>query len=285
MSTTLNQFLGDKPRLEVATDNFRFHKKLRRLVAETIDHIHNTTAKVDLASKVIQEVSKTKNMKFLFGDEFVREKTKEPYFIYDHIEEAVMLSCERFTGVKQQSKFEAELIWKRSNSICPNKKLADGNKSVLLSNLEDKNRVYVLDPSIEVAIVDGISPMLLLDKDVEDRSKYSIPREVAFVKLNELKTLMLFHSYNDGVQKRYLIPTEKTKNFKFKPLHEGYIQDGLQLAHRAMDGSEFDLNQLGEVKTNKRYLGIPLEVYVLDFTNRGRMGTSTKVPVMEVTYG
>jgi hypothetical protein len=284
MSTTLKQYLGDKPRLEVATDNFRFHKKLRRLVAETIEHLHDSTAKVDLAAKVIEEISKSKNMKFLFGDKFVWDKSVEPYFIYDHIEESVMLSCEKFTGVKQHSKFEADLIWKRSNKICPDKQAADGNMSVLLSNAEDKNRVYVLDPTIEVAVVDGISPLLLLDKDVKDRNKYVIPREVAFVKLNELRTLMLFHSYNDGVQKRYLIPTEKTKNFKFKTIHEGYIQDGLQLAHRELDGSEFDLNHLGEVKQNKRYLGKPLEVYVLDFTNRGRMGLTTPMP-SEVAYG
>lgn len=284
MSTTLNQFLGDKPRLEVATKNFSFHKKLRRLVAEEINKIHASTAKPDLASKVIKELAKPLNLKYLFGDNYVRNTSASDLLVYDHLEESVMLTCEKFTGVTQQSKFEADLMWRLSLKSCPDKKMADGNPLVLLSDMADKNRVYVLDPKVEVAIVDGISPALLLDKDIKDRSKYHIPRNVTFIKLNEMKCLMLFHSYQDGFQKRYLIPIDRIKNFQFKPLHEGYVQDGLQIVHREMDGSEFDLDNYGEIKENKRYLGKPLDVYVFDQVFRGRIGMSTPYPT-EASYG
>lgn len=284
MSTTLNQFLGDKPRLEVATKNFSFHKKLRRLVAEEINKIHASTAKPDLASKVIKELAKPLNLKYLFGDNYVRNTSASDLVVYDHLEESVILTCEKFTGVTQQSKFEADLMWRLSLKSCPDKKMADGNPLVLLSDMADKNRVYVLDPKVEVAIVDGISPALLLDKDVKDRSKFQAPREVCLVRVNEMKSLLLFHDFSSGVQRRFLIPNDKTKNFKFKPLHEGFIQKGLQLAHREMTGEEFDLDTHGELKVNKRYLGKPLEVYVLDFTNRGRIGMSTPYPT-EASYG
>ena len=277
MSTTLKQFLSDKPRLDAATKHLNVYPKLRRLVCEEMIKLSGSTSKVDLFDKVLGEITKTQNMHYLFGEKYVREQRLVPYFIYDHLENPIKTACEIFTGVQNQSKFEASLFYKRSHTICPNKKSAESNIHVQLSNLEDKNRVYVTDPTIEVCIVENISPSLMLDDDVKDRHKHSIPRNATFIKLNELSVLYLFHSYGDGVQKRFVLPIEKVKGFTFKPLHEGFIQLGLQIVPRELTGAEFDLNTHAERTSQKRYLGNPPMVYVFDQTWRGRMGKTTSM--------
>lgn len=277
MATTLKQFLGDKPRLEIATQNLRFLPKLRRLVAEEMVKLAPATSKSDLADKVLKEVTKPQNMRFLFGDKFSLEKKYEKYFIFDHLELPINLACETFTGVPNKSTYEANLTWERSVNKCKTKKHAGGNFFVHLSNQEDKNRVYVNDPTIEVSIVDNISPSLLLDASVEDRHKHNIPRGATFIKLNDMEVLYLFHSYQDEMQKRYVLPFEKVKQFAFKPLHEGFIQSGLQIIPRELDGNEFDLNGHGDRVSQKRYLGNAPEVYVFDQCWRGRMGKSTQM--------
>ena len=277
MATTLKQFLSDKPRLEISTENLRFLPKLRRLVAEEIAKMADATAKSDLADKVLREVTKPQNMRFLFGDKFSLEKRYEKYFIFDHLELPIKLSCETFTGVPNKSTFEANLIWERSVNTCKTKKHVGGNYFVHLSNMADKNRVYITDPTTEVAIVDNISPSLILDETVKDRNKHHIPRGATFIKLNDMEVLYLFHSYQDGVQKRYVLPFEKVKQFAFKPLHEGFIQSGLQIVPRELTGTEYDLNGHGDRISQKRALGNAPEVYVFDQCWRGRMGKSTQM--------
>jgi hypothetical protein len=270
MSTTLKQFFATRPRLEVATSNLVHNKKLRRLIAETIDKLDGSTSPRDLAHKVLGEITNTKSLEFLFGKDRLSRVDRQS-FIYSHLEAPVKLSVERFTGLVSKSEFEANMTWQSAKLRGIQTKSAEGNPHIILSSQKDNNRVYVFDPLAEVCIVDNLSPTLLLDKEIEDRHTFKTPRTITFIKLDETKALMLFHAFGNGIQKRYIIPLDRVKSFHFKSLADSFIQDGLQIVPKELSGHEFDTNHHGEVVGEKR-LGVPQTVYVFDQTNRGRKG-------------
>ncbi len=269
MSQTLKAYFEDKPRLEVSTQHLKYNKKLRRAIAASIEKLHDSTSKVDLATKVIEDLSNEKTLKFLFTEDKLKALGQET-LVYQLLEVPVTLACETFTGMKSKSMFEAQVFWWNAQKKGIKMKHESGQIHVHLASEKDKHRVYVTDPSIEVAVVDNISPMLLLDKSFPDRHRLQAPRKVVFVKLNDNEALMLFHSFGDDRQRRICVPIDTCKSFTFKPISE-YSQIGLQIEHNEMFGSEFDVNHLGEVVGEKR-TGRTQKVWVLDITNRGRKG-------------
>ena len=211
MSQTLTSYFADKPRLFSATKHLEHNKKLRRAVATTIDRIHSSTAKVDLAQKVLAELSTDKSLEYFFTPEKIKSVAKEN-LIYQFLEVPITLACELFTGLKSKSTYEAELYWYRSSIKGIKLKHHSGAMGVHLSSPEDKFRVYVTDPTTEVCVVENIAPYLLVDKEVKDRNRLQTPRQITLVKLNEMEALLLFHSYGDEVQRRLVIPMEKCKS-------------------------------------------------------------------------
>ena len=269
MSTTLSQYFADKPRLEVATRNLIYNKKLRRLVASTMEQLVGSTSPRDLAEKVLKEVSTPTNLTFLFGVEKLKNVDRQD-FIYSKLELPIKLCCQAFTGLISKSTFEAHMTWQKSYSMCQHKTIRM-NKDVCLAPLKDMNRVYVTNPQTEVAIVENISPFSLLDVDIKDRHKHTAPRTATFIKVDSDTVLYLFHSFIDGVQRRIQLPYSRVKNFTFKTLEAGYVQDGLQVVPRDLSGLEFEVSAHGEVVGEKRF-GVTPSLFCFDQTHRGRRG-------------
>jgi hypothetical protein len=269
MSETLAQFFSNKPRLEVATRNLTFNKKLRRLVGQTIEKLHETTSPRDLADKVLKEINTPRNLAFLYGEEKLKSVDRIP-FVYSRLELPIKLSCEAFTGIVSRSLFETQMMWQKSYITSKHKTLC-GNLDVSLAPQKDMNRVYVTNGNVEVAMIQDIAPMTFLDEDVKDRHKYSKPQLATLIKLSEEHVLFLFSSKNDGLQRRFQIPFERVKNFTFKSLNDGYQQDGLQVVPKDLSGMEFEVSTYGEVVGEKRK-GVNAPIWCFDQTNRGRQG-------------
>jgi hypothetical protein len=130
--------------------------------------------------------------------------------------------------------------------------------------------VYVTSPSVEVCIAKNVQPFTYLEEDVRDRKKMVTPRDVTFIKLSNDRTLMLFASPNDGIQRRMEISIDKVKGHVFRPISD-FIQDGTLLVERDLSGDEFSVNQFGEFVGEKR-LGVIPSVWLIDTTNQGRIG-------------
>lgn len=269
MSQTLSQYFADRPRLEVATRNLTYNRKLRRLVAQTIEKLHETTSPRDLADKVLKEINTPRNLVFLYGEERIKSVDRTS-FVYERLELPIKLCCEAFTGVIAKSLFEVQMMWQKSY-ICGKHKNVGNNYDVYLAPAKDMNRVYVTDSETQVAIIDNIAPMTFLDSDIKDRHKYSKPQNVTFIKLNDDSVLFLFLSKNDDLQRRFQIPFSRVSQFTFKSLEEGFQQDGLQVVPKDLTGKEFEVSSFSEVIGEKRK-GVSAKIWCFDQTHRGRTG-------------
>ncbi len=265
---TLAQYFADRPRLEVCTRNLTYNKKLRRLVASTIDKLHETTSPRDLASKVLKEINTPTNLNFLYGSDRLKSVDLTS-FVYERLELPIKLCCEAFTGVVSKSLFEAQMTWQKSYVSCKHKRT--DNPDVFLAPQKDANRVYVTNGSTEACIVDNIAPMAFLDSDIKDRHRFSKPQTLTFIKLNSTQALFLFHSKSDGLQRRFQIPFERVKHLTFQSLDSAFQQDGLQVVPKELTGKEFEVSTFGEVVGEKR-IGVSSSIWVFDQTNRGRTG-------------
>ena len=269
MSQTLAQYFADRPRLEVATRNLTYNKKLRRLVAQTIEKLHETTSPRDLADKVLKEINTPRNLTFLYGEERIKSVDRTS-FVYERLELPIKLCCEAFTGVISKSLFEVQMMFQKSY-ICGKHKNIGNNFDISLAPLKDMNRVYVTGSDTQVAIIDNVAPMAFLDEDVKDRHKYSKPQTATFIKINDETALLLFLSKNDAVQRRFQIPFSRVSHFTFKSLEEGFQQDGLQVVPKDLTGKEFEVSSYGEVIGEKRK-GVSAKIWCFDQTDRGRTG-------------
>ena len=265
---TLNQYFADRPRLEVCTRNLTYNKKLRRLVASTIDKLHETTSPRDLASKVLKEINTPTNLNFLYGSDRLKSVDLTS-FVYERLELPIKLCCEAFTGVVSKSLFEAQMTWQKSYVSCKHKRT--DNPDVFLAPQKDANRVYVTNGSTEACIVDNIAPMAFLDSDIKDRHRFSKPQTLTFIKLDSTHALFLFNSKSDNLQRRFQIPFERVKHLTFQSLDSGFQQDGLQVVPKELTGKEFEVSTFGEVVGEKR-IGVSSSIWVFDQTNRGRTG-------------
>jgi len=265
---TLAQYFADRPRLEVCTRNLTYNKKLRRLVASTIDKLHETTSPRDLASKVLKEINTPTNLNFLYGSDRLKSVDLTS-FVYERLELPIKLCCEAFTGVVSKSLFEAQMTWQKSYVTCKHKRT--DNPDVFLAPQKDANRVYVTNGSTEACIVDNIAPMAFLDSDIKDRHRFSKPQTLTFIKLDSTHALFLFNSKSDNLQRRFQIPFERVKHLTFQSLDSGFQQDGLQVVPKELTGKEFEVSTFGEVIGEKRK-GVSSSIWVFDQTNRGRTG-------------
>ena len=266
---TINQLCLAEPKAAAATENLRFNKKLRRAVIESLVKLAPSTSPRDLASKVVQELSTDKQLRFLFSEEVIRGMDKQS-LVYSKLDNAISLSANAYTGLIAKSTFEAEFFWSKASKSAKIKYLAF-NTDVHLLGKEDKFRVYVTNPKTEVCILKNVQPFAFLDGDVKDRQRLQTVRDITFIKLSNEKALMLFNSINDGIQRRFEIPMDRLHGCVFKTIAENFIQDGLSIVERDLSGHEFDVNQFGDLVGEKRY-GITPSVWVFDQTNRGRRG-------------
>lgn len=270
---TLQQLFALYPKAEVATENLRFNKKLRRMVIESIAKLEGSTSPRDLANKIIQELSSDKNLRFLFSEEMIKSKDKT-HLVYEKLEQAIHLSLTTYTGVISKSMFESEMAWANVNN---NRKLkskvkhVSGSLDVHLTGSEDQFRVYVTNPNTPVAIIKSAQPFTFLSEDVKDRQRMVTPRDITFIQLDGLKALMLFNSPTDGIQRRFEVPMDRLTGIQFKALSDGFVQDGLSIVERDLSGHEQDINTYGEFLGEKRP-GIIQSVWCFDQTNRGRRG-------------
>jgi hypothetical protein len=266
---TINQLCLAEPKAAAATENLRFNKKLRRAVIESLVKLAPSTSPRDLASKVVQELSTDKQLRFLFSEEVIKGMDKQS-LVYSKLDNAISLSANAYTGLIAKSTFEAEFFWSKASKSAKIKYLAF-NTDVHLLGKEDKFRVYVTNPKTEVCILKNVQPFAFLDGDVKDRQRLQTVRDITFIKLSNEKALMLFNSINDGIQRRFEIPVDRLHGCVFKTIAENFIQDGLSIVERDLSGHEFDVNQFGDLVGEKRY-GITPSVWVFDQTNRGRRG-------------
>jgi hypothetical protein len=266
---TINQLCLAEPKAAAATENLRFNKKLRRAVIESLVKLAPSTSPRDLASKVVQELSTDKKLRFLFSEEVIKDMDKQS-LVYSKLDNAISLSANAYTGLIAKSTFEAEFFWSKASKSAKIKYLAF-NTDIHLLGKEDKFRVYVTNPKTEVCILKNAQPFTFLDGDVKDRQRLQTVRDITFIKLSNEKVLMLFNSIGDGVQRRFEIPMDRLHGCVFKTIAENFIQDGLSIVERDLSGHEFDVNQFGDLVGEKRY-GITPSVWVFDQTNRGRTG-------------
>lgn len=270
MSTTLAQYFSDRPRLEVCTKHLKHNRKLRRSVAMAIEKLSPSTSPRDLTDKVLKELSTTESLKFLFGEDRIKTQNLES-FIYEKLEMPIKISVEAFTGVVSKSLFEAQWAWQKSY-LKNQHKTVGINQDVFLAPQSDCYRVYVSNGDTECSIVENVSPMHFLDREVKDRHKYFKTRTATFIKLSPSEVLFLFHSHNDGLQKRYIIPFSRVKHLTFTSLNDGFQQDGLQVIPKDLSGKEFDVSSYGELIGEKRK-GLPSDIWCFDQTHRGRTGS------------
>lgn len=263
MSTTLAQFFSVRPRLEVSTRNLQYNKKLRRLVATSIEKLIGSTSPRDLAEKVLKDISTPTNLCLLYGKTKFSTGERQD-LISNKLELPVKLCCEAYTGLISKSTFKAQSVWSKSKALFNHKIIRD-NPHVKLAPLKDDYRVYVTDPQTEVAIVENVAPFTLLDESIKDRFKHTLPCTATLIKLDSETVLYLFQPVNGGVQRRIQLPYSKVKNFTFKTLEEGFVQDGLQVVPRDLSGSEFEVSAHGEVIGEKRF-GVTPTVYCFDQT-------------------
>jgi hypothetical protein len=266
---TINQLCLAEPKAAAATENLRFNKKLRRAVIESLVKLAPSTSPRDLASKVVQELSTDKQLKFLFSEEIVKSMDKQS-LIYSKLDSAISLSVNAYTGLIPKSTFEAEMYWSKASKSAAIKYLSF-NMDIHLLGKADKFRVYVTNPNVEVCILKNVQPFAFLESDVKDRQRLQTVRDITFIKLNDQRALMLFNSITDGIQRRFEISMERLHGCTFKTIAENFIQDGLSIVERDLSGHEFDVNQFGDLVGEKRY-GITPSVWVFDQTNRGRRG-------------
>ncbi len=247
----------------------RFNKKLRRAVIESLVKLAPSTSPRDLASKVVQELSTDKQLRFLFSEEVIKGMDKQS-LVYSKLDNAISLSANAYTGLIAKSTFEAEFFWSKASKSAKIKYLAF-NTDIHLLGKEDKFRVYVTNPKTEVCILKNVQPFAFLDCDVKDRQRLQTVRDITFIKLSNEKALMLFNSIGDGIQRRFEISMDRLHGCVFKTIAENFIQDGLSIVERDLSGHEFDVNQFGDLVGEKRY-GITPSVWIFDQTNRGRTG-------------
>lgn len=265
---TIQQFLAKNPALASATKNLQYKKRLRRVVIESIKKLEGSTSKRDLTKKVLADITSNASKMNLLFSESERSKFSKTGLIWNFLEEGVALSVEKYTGVRQKSNMECEILWARASKT--NLKNVCGNTDIHLSGSSDRFRVYITNGNVEMAQMDNVQPSFLLDKETSDRNRFSTPRQVTALKMNEEKALLLFHDFGNGHQRRFLVPLSRLENFKFEQIGKSFLQEGTHLTRKDLTGDEFQVNSYGESLEEKS--GVDPKAWVLDVCYRGRMG-------------
>jgi hypothetical protein len=274
MSQTISQLCKQEPLLASATRHLTHLPQLRRQVITTIKKLKETTAPSDLPAKVVDELLPI--AKHFFSAATLKHAGGSDFAIkFNLLEKPVNLACAALSGEVTKSNLECHYLY--STVAKSDKTMREIAKGVHLSNMQQ--RVFISDPTVEVAIVDNLLPHLFIEADVKvnaKRARFQSPRTCTFVKLYDAdgtyqnRVLMLFHSFSDKQQARFIIDDAKVKSFAFKPIGEGYIQDGTNIIPAPAVGNEFAVNKMGDavkVKSGK----VPA-MFVVDTSNRGEMG-------------
>ena len=265
---TLTQYLAKHPALASATKNLAYKKRLRRVVIEAIKDLEGSTSKRDLTKKVLARITSNATKMNLLFSEYDRSRFPKTALIWNFLEEGVALSVEKYTGVRQKYNMECEILWARASKT--KMKNLCGNTDVHLTGSSDRFRVYITNGKVEMAQMENVQPSFLLDKETSDRNRFSTPRQVTALKMNDEKALLLFHDFGNGHQRRFLVPLSRLDNFKFEPISKAYLQEGTHLTRKDFTGDEFQVNPYGEALEEKS--GLDPKAWVLDVCYRGRMG-------------
>jgi hypothetical protein len=265
---TLTQYLAKHPALASATKNLAYKKRLRRVVIEAIKDLEGSTSKRDLTKKVLARITSNATKMSLLFSEYERARFSKAGLIYNFLEEPVALAVEKYTGVRQKSNLECEILWARASKT--KMKNVCGNTDIHLTGSSDRFRVYITNGNVEMAQMENVQPSFLLDNETADRRRFSTPRQVTALKMDDEKALLLFHDFGNGHQRRFLVPLSRLSNFKFEPINKAYLQEGTHLTRKDFTGDEFTVNSYGEPIEEKT--GVEPQAYVLDVCYRGRMG-------------
>jgi len=274
MSETISQLCHKKPLLAAATRHLAHRPKLRRAVINSLDKHKETSTPFDLADRVIDELAK--NAEFIFGTDVLEKRGNSETFIkWNLLKAPVTLAVSALHGEISKTNLECHYLFNKAKSSDKTMRLIA--KGVHLSN--DQQRVFITDPETEVVMVDNLLPYRFLEPHVNlnaKRVRYQTPRTITFVRLRDEqgfyqnKCLMLFHSFSDGQQSRFIVSDDKVKSFDFKPIGTSFIQDGTNIKPMPLTGEEFATNQLGDPRVHKT--GRVPVVFVVDTSMRGEMG-------------
>lgn len=274
---TLSQYLAKNPALASATKNLAYKKRLRREVIEAIKALEGSTSKRDLTKKVLARITSNATKMSLLFSEYERKRFSKTALIYNFLDEPVSLSVEKYTGVRQKSNLECEILWARASKT--KMKNVCGNTDIHLTGSSDRFRVYITNGNVEMAQMENVQPSFLLDKETANRNWYSTPRQVTALKMSDDKALLLFHDFQNGHQRRFLVPLSRLDNFKFEPISKAYLQEGTHLTRKDFTGNEYAVNSYGEPLEERD--GLDPTAWVLDVCYRGRMGNFGPVYVSQ----